>query len=736
MISDTSRWRLAPLQTLLIASFLLLVTIALATWLATRGPWLGVKLIPADTEGLQVTKVDQRGPLAGRLHPGDHIRALIIHGRPFSLKGYDHHLQPHAEPTFQHYNTYLDVENQIAQALRAPTVTLIVNNDQPLTFEPALHRPLSSLPWTFWLLHTYGLIAFLIGLSVWVFLPANWPPRLLAISGSGMFLATWQHSLWEVRELALPAWQFDALMRLNHIGVHLLLVAFLVLLIIYPKPLKHASKLIFLITTAVVLQQINENTQMLDLPLHSFYLPLVLYYPLGITLVVSQWRRARNNPLDRAALRWVFLSILIAMGAGLVVYFLPVAFKVSPIANPATMVGLVVTLYLGFALGILRYRLFQLERWWFTAWAWFLGGLTVVLVDILVISAFGLNHAHALAFSVIAVGWVYFPVRQWLWRRLAASSEVNMERHLPDFVEALYSNPDDRAFPLWQELLRKVFQPLSLDRIDETIEKARLAGNGSRLLLPSPGTPSGGLCLLYGQGGRRLFGKRDTEIAQALVSTAKRINNVRQAREAGAIQERQRIMRDLHDDVGGRLLTLIHTAPNEHNEELARNALTALREAIHALDHRHCYDLQALLEDWYGDLRERLGPRFDLNWSISGDMDKTSLPPRHYINLRRILDESVTNALKHGVPNTLTFNAQLDQQGELCLLLRNEVNRFPCSEWSDGLPGRGLSNMRTRIEEISGELSLYCVPGSPRQFCMEARIPLPKADARYFITAK
>src|SRR5690606_22374925 len=137
-----------------------------------------------------------------------------------------------------------------------------------------------------------------------------------------------------------------------------------------PRPLKHAGKLILVLVTAAVLQQINENIQIWDLPLHSFYLPLIVYYLLGAIFVFLQWRSARDTPLDRAALRWRCLAILIAMGAGLVAYFLPVAFNLSPIVNPSTMVGLVISLYLGFALGILRYKLFQLERWWFTAWAW------------------------------------------------------------------------------------------------------------------------------------------------------------------------------------------------------------------------------------------------------------------------------------------------------------------------------------------------------------------------------
>jgi len=723
VVTDGSRRFAAPLQRLLIYTLVLFLAIGLATWIALHGPWLGLQMSPLGEQGVKVDRVHEESPLLGRLEEGDILHGVLVNGSVLSLSEYDHLSQPHAMPTFQKYHDYLDREDRVASALQTSPVTLLTDTNSRVQVEPLSARPLDSLPVIFWLLHFYGALACLIGLSVWVFRPDLLAARLLALSGVGMFAATWLHSLWEARELALSARVFDFLMRGNHMALSVLLGALMVLLVIYPQRLRYSGWIIGCLVAGIFLLQLNENLQLLELPLHSFYLPLLAYYLVGVTLAILQWRGASDSPEDRAALRWVYLSILLAMGMGTLVYILPVAFDIPPLAGPSTMVGLAVTLYIGFALGILRYRLFQLERWWFVAWAWFLGGLAVVLVDLAVVTAFGFNHAYGLGLSVLLVGWVYFPIRQWLWQHLAASAEVSMERHLPEFVEALYISPEEQVPVLWRQLLKQVFQPLALEPVDNTIKDARLADNGVRLLVPVLGEEGGGLSLLYGQKGRRLLGRRDCKIAQALSMTAMRINAARRASEEGARKERQRIMRDLHDDVGGRLLTLIHTAPDNHYEGLARAAMESLRESIHALDDKRRFYLDDLIEGWQEDARLRLLPTgVKMDWqSLPDDAQQIAMTPRYYINLRRVLDEALTNALKHGAACRFIFNASLEKH-QLRLQLSNTLPETNRSHWHDGLHGRGLSNMQTRMQELGGELCLYCLTGKTRQFFLEIHL--------------
>ena len=90
--------------------------------------------------------------------------------------------------------------------------------------------------------------------------------------------------------------------------------------------------------------------------------------------------------------------------------------------------------------------------------------------------------------------------------------------------------------------------------------------------------------MLGGDDGRRLFSPDDLRIASLLRAISEQALFTVRAREDGAEAERRRIMRDLHDDVGGRILSVLHNASDERQASLARNALQSLREALQALD--------------------------------------------------------------------------------------------------------------------------------------------------------
>jgi signal transduction histidine kinase len=373
----------------------------------------------------------------------------------------------------------------------------------------------------------------------------------------------------------------------------------------------------------------------------------------------------------------------------------------------------------------LRYKLFQIERWWFIAWVWFFAGVMVLVVDLLVVSLLGVNHQYALTFSLLAVGWLYLPFRQWLWRQLLPTTEVYIEQYLPGFVESLFTSAPGQEGEHWRTMLHTVFQPLALDDIqDNQVKKAELINNGAQLLVPCFDEHATGLRLLYAQRGKRLFNMRDRNLAEALGAVAYRVSNLREARLEGASQERKRIMRDLHDDVGGRLLTLMHTATEERNAKLARGALSALRETIYALDDKRRYNLQDMLEEFRSELDERItSESLKVRWSGAPPKDAVTLPPRYFINLRRILSEAVSNVLEHAVSGEffVCFSVNND-----CIEVQLEnVIQQDSSERSSSLRGRGLHNMQTRISELDGELTLFCSLSEPPRFCLHATVPLP-----------
>lgn len=195
------------------------------------------------------------------------------------------------------------------------------------------------------------------------------------------------------------------------------------------------------------------------------------------------------------------------------------------------------------------------------------------------------------------------------------------------------------------------------------------------------------------------------ERTQALEQASRKLERI--SRLDGARNERLRIIRDLHDDVGGHIVSLMLNASDEKQRDLARNALQALRDTITTLDDQQERQLVDFLDHWVTEAQERLsvtGSQLDIMFA-SSDVAGVILNARQNINLRRVLDEALINAIKHAHPSIL----------HLAVIRRGKRLHITLS--NDGLPattavidpvlsqGRGLHNMRTRIAELGGELN-------------------------------
>ncbi|WP_040406075.1 PDZ domain-containing protein [Ectothiorhodospira sp. PHS-1] len=289
---------LAPMQVLLAGALLLVAAVVLAAWNATRFAWLGLEFQPEGERGLRVEAVHPAGPAAGLLRPGDVVRAVLREGETLSLEGFNPALGPHVLPTFDGYNRYLEFQDRLAAALNDGVVTLLLEDGRKLEIEPRTERPLQALPLDFWLFHLFGATACLIGLFVWVFRRSEMAAALLALSGGGFFAATWQHSLWLVRELALPRSLFELLLIGNHIALSVLLGALLALLACYPRRLGRGRWVMIGIAAGIVAVQVNELLQLADWPMHTFCMPLLLYY-------LGAWSWPSCSGDSRRVIRWI-----------------------------------------------------------------------------------------------------------------------------------------------------------------------------------------------------------------------------------------------------------------------------------------------------------------------------------------------------------------------------------------------------------------------------------------------
>lgn len=196
--------------------------------------------------------------------------------------------------------------------------------------------------------------------------------------------------------------------------------------------------------------------------------------------------------------------------------------------------------------------------------------------------------------------------------------------------------------------------------------------------------------------------ERDRISAQLELKAAEleQLNNDLQRR----VTESAHIMRDLHDDVGAKLLTLAHLSDNTSNAETARSALQTLRETIRGLKLEEVtIDLVDALADWRAEAAERLeAASISLVWEQKDDLSGVTLNNRQQINLGRVVREAISNAIRHAQPSVIGVDTESGER-ELIISVWDDGPQTDPSQW---MAGTGINNMRRRATELGGRLRL------------------------------
>ncbi len=200
------------------------------------------------------------------------------------------------------------------------------------------------------------------------------------------------------------------------------------------------------------------------------------------------------------------------------------------------------------------------------------------------------------------------------------------------------------------------------------------------------------------------------------------------ARAMALSSERSRLMRDLHDGLGGQLVSIVALSERQRVGgapigEAARAALKDLRLVIDAMDDIGG-DLMLALGAW----RERIAAQLrahslDLDWHVLSPQGLPVYPelrPGHVIQIMRLLDEAVTNAVKHAGARKLSISIETraDAQGYGLgrIVVSDDGCGFDPAARSPGQAGarRGLDNMKRRAERCGATLQITSGPDGTR----------------------
>ncbi len=189
-------------------------------------------------------------------------------------------------------------------------------------------------------------------------------------------------------------------------------------------------------------------------------------------------------------------------------------------------------------------------------------------------------------------------------------------------------------------------------------------------------------------------------------------------------EERKRILEELHDGIGGQLISAISLIDGGSQGDALRqtlqNALLDLRLVIDSLDE-DTRDLGSLL----GMLRFRLTPQLrarnvEMSWRIDPDAETCDLSYEVALNLLRIVQEAITNSLRHSGARHIEVAMEACPKGGLLISVADDGHGM-----GEHRPGRGLGHMRQRAKRIHAELEIHSDANGTR-IC----VCLPSYDAR------
>lgn len=218
-----------------------------------------------------------------------------------------------------------------------------------------------------------------------------------------------------------------------------------------------------------------------------------------------------------------------------------------------------------------------------------------------------------------------------------------------------------------------------------------------------------GLYLLLGQGALWYMASsniaewqahQETATAHAQLHATQQLLN-----EAVARNERTRIARDLHDQMGHHLVALnmqLQVLERKLPDDTARPELAQARQLARELfaDVRSTVQQLRQKQACFAELLEKMLADIPyLNFEVEIDGELMYLDEQLATCLLRVVQEAITNSLKHSDASRLHIRLQQTDEGGLGLELQDNGRVHRLSDFSGG---NGLAGLGERIRELGG----------------------------------
>ena len=204
----------------------------------------------------------------------------------------------------------------------------------------------------------------------------------------------------------------------------------------------------------------------------------------------------------------------------------------------------------------------------------------------------------------------------------------------------------------------------------------------------------------------QLVQRHEQRLMHALVGVEKKL------RALAILKERHRFAQDFHDGIGAQLTSVVmqvdylqlgfkpHEAIHAELSEIKAGALSSIDDMRRSIAFLHDdFDVAEQVALLCENMRER----HHINIQTYGIYHLADLSPEQQIACCRIVQEALTNALKHAQASLITVRCLRDHR---LLKLTIEDNGLGFSLGKNPRNHYGLSNMHTRARQIGGSLTV------------------------------
>jgi signal transduction histidine kinase len=513
----------------------------------------------------------------------------------------------------------------------------------------------------------------------------------------------------------------------------------------------------------------------LQIPILNFCTAL---YALLTIISVTYAFFAHRQPLERQQMKWVAAGFVFGVAPWALINAIPMLLTGQRLMTDTIPATFTVSIPLFMAFAIRKYRLLDIDAFFEGTFCYV---ITLLLLGTADLSFMGLlsthignepaiNPAGKAFLSLLLVVSIYAGVRdrvKALVRRLFKKDALDEAAILDSFRDNASGQSSEAILDILSKTIGETFRPKQLILITAkspgTVDvlKAFQGLTGPVNLWERPlsealpyrdvyvalpvgkGDEVQAVILLgaFPEGG--FYTRRHIVILAGLLGLAEILlqnaglheANIRQSRislekERMYSREKEKMLKDLHDGVGGivtnvnLLAEMALSSPALHDarralsaiSELSREGLSEIRSFMKSLDNKDA-NWHTLAVDFrlFGkNVVESHGMSFDIETNISNTEDQPG--SLLCLSLFRIYKEALTNIIKHSQADTV--KAAFDVSPER-LFLSVQDNGIGLRQGMKKC--RGISNMRARAEEVGGTLSLT----SDKGVCVSLEVPLP-----------